>query len=156
MVDNTGLRFCREDIFFFCNCIHLTHLLKPSVMEARSLGDTEVNTAYLLSSWIQHSMAAISKSQHLLQALEQIYYLAGRESLAVGLYSVNSLYVNVKCIHLFYWGAMGNILYIWGFEGEGWKGKPFISAFCFLWWPQAFVVIRNSSPGRERKQMVYL
>lgn len=92
----------RRHFFFFCNCIHLTHLLKPSVTEARSLGDTEVNTAYLLSSWIQHSMATISKSQHLLQVLEQIYYLAGRESLVMGLYSVNSLYVNVKCIHLFY------------------------------------------------------
>lgn len=38
----------------------------------------------------------------------------------------------------------------------GKKGKTFIFAFCFLWWPEAFIVIRNSSLGKEGKQMVYL
>lgn len=155
MVGITGLMFCRKDTALY-NCICLTHLLQQSVIGVSSSGHTEMKIVYLLSFWLQYLMADISKSQHLIQTLHQIYYGAGRESLVVGLHLVNGLCVNVKCIHLFYWVAMGTILHIWGFWWGGWKGKTFILAFCFLWWPEAFILIRNSSPGRERKQMVYL
>lgn len=72
------------------------------MIEVRSSGHTEKHIAHLLAFWLQYVMEDIAKSQHLLQALHQIYYSAGRESLVVGLHSVNGLCVNVKCIHLFY------------------------------------------------------
>ena len=77
-----------------------------------------------------------------------------KESQTAGLHSVNCLCMKVKCIHLFHWLAMGNVLYMC--FGRKKKGKTFIFAFCFLWWPEAFILIWNSSLGKEGKQMVYL
>lgn len=101
-----------------------------------------------------HSLLAeISAFQLLFPLLHPTCSLYVRGSQAVGLHWVNCLCVKVKCLHLFLWAALGNGLYMC-FGGK--KGKTFILAFCFLGWPEAFILIRNSSLARGGKQMAYL
>lgn len=77
-----------------------------------------------------------------------------KESQTAGLHSVNCLCMKVKCIHLFHWLAMGNVLNMC--FGRKKRKSIFILLFASYDDRRLLILIRNSPLGKEGKQMVYL
>lgn len=75
-----------------------------------------------------------------------------KESQTAGLHSVNCLCMKVKCIRPLTGHGKCFVHVLW----EEKKRKDIYLCFCFLYWPEAFILIWNSSLGKEGKQMVYL
>ena len=111
------------------------------------LGDVE---AFALKVFPPEMLAPLAENSpfHLLFLLfYQRHILRVTQSQAVGLHSLNGPCVTVKCIHLFHWVATGNVLCMcFGAVGGG---RCFVFTFCLLWWPEAFILIRNFPLGGE-------